>query len=210
MDNNHTLIALLLDASTSMHRLQRETISSVNHFVDAQKGVPGRATFTLVQFNTAYFFTHNARPLVEVPPLTTETYVPNGDTALLDALGRTIDETGKKLAALPEAERPGKVIVVVMTDGEENSSIEYTREKVMGMVQHQQEAYGWQFLFLGAGPDAITQAGAMGIKPQAAMIYNATSLGVGKALASTNDVVRSVRTSGGLAEYTAGQRRENS
>ena len=87
-------------------------------------------------------------------------------TALLDAVGRSIQETGARLAALPEAERPGLVVFVVMTDGHENASREYTLEQVREMIAHQQDAYQWKFTFLGADASAFDAAGGMGIDQQ--------------------------------------------
>ncbi len=98
-------------------------------------------------------------------------------TALLDAVGRAINETGGRLEALPETERPGLVVFVITTDGEENSSKEFTREQVKKMIAHQQEAYKWQFTFLAANPEAFAEAGGMGINEA-----QAAQFGAGKVL----------------------------
>lgn len=89
--------------------------------------------------------------------------VPRGSTALLDAVGRAINETGERLAKMPEAERPGLVVFVVMTDGLENSSREFTKSHIKQMIEHQQSVYKWQFTFLGANQDAFAEGGAMGV-----------------------------------------------
>jgi hypothetical protein len=89
--------------------------------------------------------------------------VPRGSTALLDAVGRAINETGERLAKMPEAERPGLVVFVVMTDGPENSSREFTKSHIKQMIEHQQSVYKWQFTFLGANQDAFAEGGAMGV-----------------------------------------------
>jgi hypothetical protein len=82
---------------------------------------------------------------------------------LLDAIGRTIDEVGKRLAATPESDRPGKVIFAILTDGEENSSRRFTKHQVFDMIRHQQEKYAWEFIFLAANQEAIATAAGIGI-----------------------------------------------
>jgi hypothetical protein len=97
---------------------------------------------------------------------------PRGNTALLDAVGRAIVETGERLRALPENERPGLVVFVIVTDGQENSSREYTKARVKEMIEHQQNVYKWQFTYLGANQDAFAEAGGMGIRLAGAAHYS--------------------------------------
>jgi hypothetical protein len=118
-----------------------------------------------VQFDTEYEFVHRAKPIEGVPEYV---LTPRGGTALLDAVGRAINETGERLAAMPEAHRPGLVVFVVMTDGEENSSREFSKSQIKEKISHQQDKYGWQFVFLGANQDAFAEAGSMGMQAQAA------------------------------------------
>lgn len=189
-----TMIAVVLDASGSMAGIKQETISAFNKFVEEQKALPGEALLTLVTFNDRPKVVRDAVDLKAIPALTDDSYRCDGYTALLDAMGLTIDKIGTKLAALPETERPDRAIVVVLTDGHENMSKEYSRERVMEMVKHQEEKYAWQFVFLGAGKDAINQAGALGINSLRAMSYNATDQGIGKAAASVSNLVGSYRS----------------
>lgn len=167
-------IAVILDKSGSMDDIREKTIEGFNTFLREQKDVPGTARLTLVQFNTSYEVNYVDRPLSEAPPLTVETYKPSGYTALLDAVGRGIDELGQKLAGMADADRPERVIFVIITDGMENSSREYAKPgRVAGMVKHQQEKYGWQFLYLGAGEGALEQAQAIAVPKANAALYNA-------------------------------------
>lgn len=212
---NKAIIVLVLDASGSMGPLQKDTIGSVNQFVKAQEAVPGECDFTLIQFSTgAPIVTFNAVPIGNVTPLTTDTYRPSGGTALLDAIGKAIDETGKKLAAMPDADRPGKVIVCVMTDGEENSSQEYSgdagKKAISEMVKHQQEKYAWQFVFLGANIDSFTTATGYGMSGAMAINYQATPKGIRVAMRGLSANAAAYRSGGAVGmSWTPEQRKEN-
>ncbi len=159
MNLNLTDITLVVDRSGSMQEIQSDAEGGVNAFIQEQSKHEGEALLTLVQFDTEYEFVHRGLPISQVPHYH---LLPRGGTALLDAVGRAISETGQRLAKMNEADRPGLVVVVVMTDGEENSSREFSKEKVKEMTEHQQQVYNWQFIFLGANQDAFAEAGKMG------------------------------------------------
>lgn len=175
---NSTLIAYVQDKSGSMASVRDAAISAYNEFIQSQKAVPGDAKITLVQFDTVYQFLYQGLDLPAVPALTHETYRPSGGTALLDAIGRTIIETGHTLEKMPEHERPSKVIVVIQTDGEENSSREFGKDKIKEMIEHQENKYSWEFVFLGADKNAIMTAQTYGIKASNAMAYGNTVVGM--------------------------------
>jgi len=161
MRQDLTDLTVVLDRSGSMHACRSDAEGGLNSFIAKQKELPGECIFTLVQFDTVYEFVHKAIPLKTVPHCHLE---PRGNTALLDAVGRAIVETGERLRALPEHERPGLVVFVIVTDGQENSSQEYTKARVREMIEHQQSVYQWQFTYLGANQDAFAEAGSMGIR----------------------------------------------
>lgn len=163
MNNPTTEIVFILDRSGSMQAMVEPAISGFNRLLREQQQVPGHARFTLVLFDDQYELPFHSVPISEVVELDTGTFIPRGGTALLDAIGRTIDELGEKLANTPEADRPNQVIIAILTDGEENSSTRYTWEKVAKRIRHQTDKYQWQFLFLGANQDAIATAGRMNI-----------------------------------------------
>lgn len=196
MKQDFTHIVMVLDRSGSMHTVVDDTIGGFNRFVDEQKQVPGEATLTLVQFDDQYEFVHQNKRLSNVPPLDRKTFVPRGSTALLDAIGRAVNETGSYLAGLPESERPAKVICVIITDGGENASKEFSREKVFEMITHQQEKYGWQFVFLGANQDAIQSGASLGIAKGSSMSYAANALGTQAAFKSIARCTSQYRMSG--------------
>lgn len=193
MDNDYTRIVVILDRSGSMSSVQDATISSFNEFVGSQKDLPGKAKLKLVQFDNQYEVSFD-NWIKEVPKLDRSTFVPRGMTALLDAQGRTISELGQELAATPENERPSKVMVVILTDGEENISKEYKLETIANMIKEQQDKYGWNFVFLAANQDAVKTAAKFNIRPQSAMTFNTSDAGLAGATYALNNYTKSFRS----------------
>jgi hypothetical protein len=154
-------IAYILDRSGSMSPMQEAAITAFNDFVNSQRAVPGHARLTLVQFDNAYEVPVSVCDLARVPELTTATYTPRGSTALLDAIGRTIQDIADRIESLPEAEKPGKVIFAIFTDGHENASRKYTHHHVGDLISQYRDKHGWDFLFLAANQDAIASAAAL-------------------------------------------------
>jgi hypothetical protein len=150
-DKNLTEIVAILDRSGSMGALRAETIGGFNNFVEEQKKAEGIARITLVQFDDKYQIDYEGKDVKEVPALDESTYVPRGMTALYDAVGKTMITLGERLAKLDEDKRPGQVVVLIITDGLENSSKEYAGDKLREMITHQEEKYNWTFVFLGGG-----------------------------------------------------------
>jgi len=193
---NSTFIAVVLDRSGSMAGIAVATIAGFNKFLAEQKALPGEALLTLAQFDDVYEVVHEAKPLQEVPELTAETFQPRGSTALLDAIGRTINSVGIRLAALPEPERPARVLMLIVTDGHENKSTEFRRQQIQEMVKHQREKYSWEFVYIGANQDALQVATAMNIAPQNAMNYDASAMGTRDAWVGASSSLRSYRGGG--------------
>jgi len=159
MRTDLTNITMVVDRSGSMESIKSDAEGGINSFIDQQKQEPGEALLTLVQFDTDY----------EVSAFK---LVPRGSTALLDAVGRAINETGSRIAAMEESDRPALVVFVIVTDGAENSSREFTRDQIRTMVEHQQSAYKWQFTFLAANQDAFAAGGSMGIAQDGIAAYS--------------------------------------
>ncbi len=174
MKANITDITLVVDRSGSMQQRREDAEGGVNAFIQQQAEEQGAAVLTLVQFDTEYEILHRGVPIDEVPEFRLE---PRGMTALLDAVGRAINETGIRLNELKEADRPGLVIFVITTDGLENSSTEFTQAQIKEMIEHQQTKYGWHFTFLGANQDAFAEAGAMGMQAGAVANYSMDKVG---------------------------------
>jgi hypothetical protein len=175
MDQNKIFVIIVLDRSGSMAEENRapEAIGGFNRILEDQKKTPGVTLVTLAQFDDQYELLYDGVPVEQVPPLTSKTFVPRGFTALRDAMGKTIVSVGEKLAAMPESERPAKVIMVTITDGNENASKEYTHERLKRMIEYQTKTYSWEFIFLGSEPKAVEDAVAfLGILPGSAFCYD--------------------------------------
>lgn len=194
-DANYTHITVLLDESGSMDHLAGDTREGFNTFLKEQQTVGGRATMTVCKFSTHYNVLAKMQDIREVSPLNAGSYRPGGGTALLDAMGTSITELGAALAALPEDKRPGKVLFLVITDGEENASREWTKTTIAEMVTRQETEWKWNFLYLGANVDAFAESGDLGIRSSNAIAYTASSKGLERAYGVMSRSVGAVRGS---------------
>ena len=193
----NTEILCIIDRSGSMERLRDDSIGGFNAFLREQQAVPGDANLTLVLFDHEYTVLYEGRRLGDVKPLTRDDYVPRGQTALLDAIGRTITEQGARIARQLWAE---KIVVCVLTDGHENASREYTNERIRSMVGEAEKGGKWSFVYLGANQDAFDVACSMGMSARDALgnvklrSFGATGQGVHDAYMNTSSVVSASRT----------------
>ncbi len=194
MQNDLSDITVILDRSGSMQSIQSDAEGGLNAFISKQKEQPGRANFTLVQFDDKYEVVHSGVPIRQVPHCK---LVPRGNTALLDAVGRTINEVGDRLSKTPESDRPGLVVIVILTDGLENASREFSSAKIKEMIDHQREVYKWQFTYLGANQDAFAVAAKMGIPTAGTSPYAASASPKAFAAAAENVVRMRVASAGG-------------
>jgi uncharacterized protein YegL len=169
MNKNLTDITIVLDRSGSMQSCRTDAQGGVNSFIEDQAKQSGEALLTLVQFDNEYEFVHKGVPIKDVPPFT---LVPRGSTALYDAIGRAINETGERLAKIPEQDRPGLVLFAIVTDGEENDSKEFTQEQIKKMIDHQTTKYNWKFTYVGANQDAFKVANSINIPTSSALNYS--------------------------------------
>jgi len=179
-----------------MEPLTDDTVGGFNNFINEQKAQPGDALVTLVLFNHEYEVVYNAKPIGQVEQLTAKKYNPGGNTALLDAIGRGSYDLGKELSEIDEKGRPGKVIVVIMTDGHENSSKEYKRDRIKKIVEEQTGKYSWSFLFLGANIDAFAEAGGIGVGAAHTMNFVANADGIRRSLRMVGASVSAFRSGG--------------
>jgi uncharacterized protein YegL len=184
-----TEIVIVLDKSGSMERTRDEAISGFNEFLREQKALPGEAHMSMYQFNSRVKCLYEHIPILEAAELTTESFAPEGWTSLYDAIGTAIQKTGERLAALPEEERPNKVMLAIITDGQENTSSKYSLSQVNNMIDVQRNTYSWHILFIGSTLQAQSQREAFcsiqgshsmsyGSAQNAATMYNTLSSGV--------------------------------
>lgn len=181
---NKTDLNFVIDKSGSMQSIATAMSQGINELLGKQRTEPGECTVTVYEFSDVPSIAFAARPLTEVPEYRLE---PGGQTALYDAMAYAIDETGKRLAAMPEDQRPGQVLFVIITDGQENNSKRYSllergRERVFDKVTHQRESYNWEFVFMGANQDAYATATGLGIGALNNVTYTATKGGTRAAL----------------------------
>jgi uncharacterized protein YegL len=154
MKKNLTEIVVVLDESGSMSHGKDDTMGGFNEFISTQKKLPGEVNFTFVKFSDYYKIINDGVSINHVAALNESNFTPSNSTALLDAVGKTINNIGNRLSNTDENLKPEKVLFVVITDGQENSSKEFTRANIFEMVKHQKEKYQWEFLFMGADVDA--------------------------------------------------------
>ena len=172
-----TELVFVLDRSGSMCGLEGDTIGGFNSLVAKQKKEPGKCLVTTVLFDSQMETLHDRVELQSLQPLTDRDYRVGGCTALLDALGSTIRHIAHIHHYARPEDVPKRTTFVIMTDGLENASHIFGSEEVKRMIRHEQEKYGWEFLFLAANIDAVESAGRMGIRADRAVNYNADSRG---------------------------------
>lgn len=214
-DPTYTHMAFLLDASGSMATIKSDVEGGFDTFIADQRTQPGRCTVTLADFSGPgdYVIRYTGKDLADVEPLELH---PRGMTALLDSIGRLVTETGQWLANLPEDQRPGLVIVGIMTDGMENSSREWTHAGIKTLIEEQEQTYNWVFHYLGANQDAIEVGAGLGVRADAALTYAPDAARSAMAAYSTSMVsLRGAVARGEDIEsarrgsaYTAAQRRK--
>lgn len=202
-DTSYTHIVLIVDRSGSMRKIAADMEGGISQFIRDQASAPGRATVTLRQFDTEHDEVFSFADAASAPHYS---LLPRGGTALLDAVGAGIAKTGEDLAAMSEDKRPGLVLVLIVTDGEENSSREYGKAAVKAAIERQENDYGWKFSYLGANQDSFAEAGSIGIPVAAAMDYAATPDGTKGAFASASEALLSTRNTGKTFAYDTSHR----
>lgn len=169
MEGNYVKIIFTIDESGSMHGSENDVIGGFNNFIKTQKEEQtGKIDVSLYKFNTEVSTILKDLPIEKIEPITKRDYSPNGSTALFDAIGISIEETDKKIGAMAENERPDKVVLVIITDGEENSSKHYSLSTLKQILFTHQELMKWEVVFLGAGLDNFVDAESLGVKNRGA------------------------------------------
>ena len=200
MKKGLTELAFILDKSGSMGGLEADTIGGYNSMLAKQQAVEGECFITTVLFDNNYELLHDRIDIKAVSPITEKEYQVGGSTALLDAIGRTIHKIGNAQKHTADDYRAEKVMFVIITDGEENSSREYSAEKVKSQIERQKTKYGWEFIFLGANINAVETASRFGISADRAQNYHADSEGVELNLRVMSEAVATFRECAAMPE----------
>jgi len=191
MNQNLTELCVILDRSGSMGGLENDTIGGFNGFVKKQAEM-GQTSLTTILFDDRYEILHNGVDARNIT-LTDREYFTRGSTALLDAVGKTINDVGRRLNETSEESRPGKVIFVITTDGLENASREFSYDDVKRMITHQTEKYGWEFIFMGANIDVAEEGDKLGIKADQSFSFASTSKGLREMYSKVYSICESIR-----------------
>ncbi|MBR4266627.1 MAG: VWA domain-containing protein [Bacteroidales bacterium] len=194
--NNNTELIFIIDQSGSMSGLESDTIGGFNSMLQKHQQQEGTCHISTIFFSNKSEVIHNRKNINEVKPLTSKDYIPGGSTALLDAIGNAINHTIKVQRLAAEDEKAKNVVFVIITDGEENSSREYSSDQIHKMISLEQEEYGWEFMFLGANIDAIKTAKTYGIHESRASNFVCDSSGVQLNFSAIGNAILGMRKSG--------------
>ena len=197
--NNTTEIVFILDRSGSMGGLEEDTIGGFNSMIKKQKKEDGECFVTTVLFDSKVETLHDRVKLSKVPEMTDKEYFVRGCTALLDATGSTIQHIEQIHKYIRKEDVPEHTIFIITTDGMENSSHEFTLEKVKKMIEKKKKA-GWEFLFLGANIDAVSTAKSFGIDKERAVNYHCDATGTAINFHCLSQAIGSVRSKGKMDE----------
>jgi len=189
MKDNLTELVFILDRSGSMSGLESDTIGGFNSMLEKQKKVDGECRITTVLFDHTYRLLHDRIDIKAVSPITEKEYYVGGSTALIDAIGRTINKIVEVQKNTAEEFRAAKVMFVIITDGYENASREFTADKVRAMIKDETDKYGWKFIFLAANIDAVETAERYGIRRDHAVSYESDSEGTRLNYDTVSDVM---------------------
>jgi uncharacterized protein YegL len=194
MKTGLTEIACILDRSGSMGNIIDEAIGGLNKFLDDQKAEDGDANITIALFDDHYDVIYDNVDIQTIPQITRDMYNPRGMTALYDAIGLTMTSIGKRLAKTAEEDRPEKVMIVILTDGQENSSCEYSASNIADMIKHQEETYSWAFVYLASNVDAMATGSAFGMRSINTLSFTSTTEGTKSAFDNMSLYSKSFRS----------------
>jgi hypothetical protein len=201
MKKGLTHIIFVVDRSGSMTTIAKDMVGGYNAFIKTQRETSSECFVSLYQFDSIYETVFERVALADVKDLDNETYKPRGSTALFDAIGKTVSNYGAYLSSLPEDQRPERVLVVTITDGENNASKEYTIDQVRDMITHQTSVYSWDFAFLGSNIDAWDAGSSLGIASTSTIQFANKGQSVVKAFQALSRGATSYRVSDAKSAY---------
>jgi uncharacterized protein YegL len=206
MKKNKSEIVIVLDRSGSMSSIKNDIELGFKEFLNKQKAIPGEAFVSLYQFDNISEKVYELKNISEISSISIE---PRGGTALIDAVSRAINDVGERLKATKEEDRPENVIFLILTDGEENSSKEFTLEKMKESITHQQDVYSWKFVFLGTNIDAISAGSSYGVAVGTTLGFASTSKGISSTFDTLSKATACYRSNVGY-DFTEEDRTEAS
>ena len=198
MKKNLTEMVFILDKSGSMAGLEADTIGGFNSMIERQKKEAGEAIVSTVLFSNESSVIHDRVDIRKIEPLNSRQYYVGGSTALIDAIGCAIHHIGNVHKYARDEDRPEHTIFVITTDGMENASHKFSAGHIKAKIRHEQEKYGWEFLFLAANIVAVETAEAYGIDRSRAVDYHADSEGSFMMYESVNLAMHNVREKGSV------------
>jgi len=203
-DTNYTAMLLIIDRSGSMQSIRDDMVGGLTTVLDEQKALPGFLTVDIVQFDNVI------ETVCEMasPENVTISLDPRGGTALHDAIGVGVNGFAQRIAALPEHAKPKAIQVIVVTDGQENSSTEYTAAQIRTLITEKQQDPTWDFVFLGANQDAVTTGGNLGFAQDSSMTFAPAGAQVSQASSATSRYLRD-RRSGNRQGFSSDERRRS-
>lgn len=196
MKKGLTELVFILDKSGSMGGLEKDTIGGYNAMLAKQRAVAGECHITTVLFDNEYELLHDRIDIRAVSPISQKEYFVGGSTALIDAIGKTIKKVSNVQKHTADDYRAERVMFVIITDGAENASREYSADEVKAQIKRQKRAYDWEFIFLGANIDAVQTAEQFGIAPDRAIDYLADSEGTELNFKVMSEAVTTFREAG--------------
>jgi len=191
---NKVECVFILDRSGSMAGLESDTIKGFNSLLNKQREEEGEAIITTVLFDHAYEILHDRLNLKSIANITEKEYYVRGSTALLDAIGMTIEKIVNVQKATLKEHQSDKVLFVITTDGMENASRKYNYKMIKRMVEYQKKKYHWEFIFMGANMDAIDVANNFGIDANRAVNFHSDDQGTNLNYQAMNKVMSDFRT----------------
>jgi uncharacterized protein YegL len=200
MKKDLTELVFILDRSGSMAGLVEDTIGGFNSMIEKQKNEEGECLVSVVLFDNDSEVLFDRVPVKDIPELTRRQYSPRGCTALMDAIGGAIHHIGNVHKYAREEDVPEKTVFVITTDGMENASRMYGDDRVRAMIRHEQDKYGWEFLFLGANIDAVETARQYGLKDGRAVRYHNDREGIKLNYEVVSETIAQVRATKSVPE----------
>lgn len=204
-----TEIVCIIDRSGSMESIRSDAIGGFNRFLADQQEPEDPARLTMVLFDDQYEVVHNGTDIHAVPSLTNNTFVPRGSTALLDAVGKTLNTVSARLSEIPANDRTEKVIVAILTDGHENASREFSRSVIRDMISHYTTDLKWDFIYLAATQDAFSEAGQLGISADNTMQFVADAHGIHNCCSSISQAMEMKRKYNDIKSWKERNKRDS-